>query len=71
MLRHECPKDALMLFCTPGIHLISIVVRCRYGGRFDCPSMAEIVVVLDDGTDVLPPYTGINPSQHIRSYNVQ
>ncbi|EIE27682.1 hypothetical protein COCSUDRAFT_64332 [Coccomyxa subellipsoidea C-169] len=29
-----------------------------YGGRFDCPSMAEVVVVLDDGTDVLPPYTG-------------
>lgn len=31
---------------------------CRVGARHDCPSVAQVVVVLDDGTDVLPSYTG-------------
>ncbi|KAK9917242.1 hypothetical protein WJX75_002224 [Coccomyxa subellipsoidea] len=29
-----------------------------YGGRHDCASVAEVLVVLDDGVDVLPSYTG-------------
>lgn len=31
----------------------------RYGGRLDCESVAHVQVVLDDGTDVMPPYTGL------------
>ena len=30
----------------------------RCGGRFDCASKAEVVVVLDAREDVLPPYVG-------------
>ena len=35
-----------------------VYAMCRCAGRFDCPSVAELVLVLDGGTDVLPSYIG-------------
>ncbi|BDA48500.1 probable f-box only protein 6 [Coccomyxa sp. Obi] len=37
------------------------------GARRDCPSVAQVLVVLDDGTDVLPTYTGRREFPWMRS----
>lgn len=41
---------------------------CRFGGRYDCGSVAQVLVVLDDGRDVLPTYTGTASSVERTSF---